>query len=196
MKNYDHIIVGIGASAGGLESLTRFFSNLPPQQDAAFVVVMHLLRGYKSSLDNILRRSAQMPVIRIEDGTTVQSGNIYILPEGKYLQIRNRKLLLIDRDYSGVNEAVDVFFTSMAEDAGRSAIGIIMSGTGTDGTEGIKQIERNGGFVMVEDPRSSRFNGMPSSAIKFDNPDVIETPEVLAKFIDKYSFSFRQEQSA
>jgi two-component system CheB/CheR fusion protein len=196
MKNYDHIIVGIGASAGGLESLQKFFSALPEQKDAAFVVVMHLLRDHTSQLDSILSRVTPMPVLRIEPGLTVESGKIYVLPEGKYLEIRNNKLQLIDRDYNGINRAVDVFFSSLAEDAGRRAIGIIMSGTGTDGTNGIKQIERHGGFAMVEDPKSSKFTGMPVSAIKFDHPDVVETPEKLAKFIDKYSFSFRQELRA
>ncbi len=196
MKNYDHIIVGIGASAGGLESLQKFFSALPEQKDAAFVIVMHLLRDHKSQLDSILSRISPMPVMRIATGMIVQSGNIYVLPEGKYLEIRNNKFQLLDRDYSGINRAVDVFFSSLAEDAGRRAIGIVMSGTGTDGTKGIKQIEENGGFVMVEDPNSSQFTGMPVSAIKFDHPDVVDTPEKLAKFIDKYSFSFRQELRA
>lgn len=196
VKKNDHIIVAIGASAGGLQALNEFFNAMPPQDDIAFVVLCHLHRDHRSNLDVLLSRETEMPVIRIDKRMPASPGNIYVLPENKYLGIQNGELVLIERDAGLINKAVDIFFTSLAKDAGSNAVGIVLSGMGTDGVKGATAIEKNGGFVMVQDPASTRFNGMPMSVIRFDHPDVIDTPNILAKFIAEYSFSFRQEQRA
>lgn len=196
MKISEHIVVGIGASAGGLEALQQFFQHLPAQPEIAFVIVMHLHRDHPSKLHKLLAPHCSMPVIRIRNGMMVQPGNVYVLPENHYLEMRNRAFILKPRDASLINRAVDIFFTALSKDGGRNAVAIILSGTGTDGTAGIKAIEAKGGFVMVQHPDSTQFDGMPMSAIRFDSPDVVDTPEKLAQFISRYAFSFSHHLKA
>ncbi len=180
-------VVGIGASAGGLEALETFFRKTDNDTGLAFVVVQHLSPDFKSLMDELLSRHTSMPVNRVEDGMFVKKNNIYLIPPKKDMVISGGKLLLRDKDpHQGLSLPIDIFFRSLAKDCGDRAIGIVLSGTGSDGSRGIMDIHEAGGLVMVQDEGSAKFDGMPSSAIRTGISDYIISPErmpaVLLKF--------------
>jgi len=181
-------VVGIGASAGGLEALTAFFENMPSKSGVAFVVIQHLSPDYKSLMVELLSKCTSMRVLRAEEGMPVFADTVFLIPPGKNLQILNRQLLLTDvAPTHGPNLPIDLFFQSLAGDQGEKAIGIILSGTGSDGTRGVRAIKEAGGMVMVQDEMSAKFDGMPRSAIATGLADYIlppaEMPEELMNFI-------------
>src|SRR3569623_2899694 len=158
-------VVGIGASAGGLNALERFFDTLPRDTGMAFVVVQHLSPDFKSLMDELLARHTDMPIHPVEDGMRVEPDNVYLIPPKKEMIISDGRLLLSDRDR--VQEAplpIDVFFRSLAQDCGARAVAIVLSGGGTDGSRGIKDVPAAGGVVMVQDNASAQFDGMPRTA--------------------------------
>lgn len=175
-------IVGIGASAGGQEALLEFFKNLPPDPEAAFIVVTHLSPNYESQLDDIIARVSPIPTLSIREGIRVEKNRLYVMPESVVLKISSGALHLTPRR-DKINKAINTFLTSLAHDQGKRAIAIIMSGTGTDGTEGVNEIHRYGGKVFIQTPASASFSSMPSSAITGDHPDVIASPAMLAQHI-------------
>lgn len=181
-------VVGLGASAGGLEALRSFFDALPPDSGMAFVVIQHLSPDHKSRMAELLARNTRMPVEEARDGTSVEPDRVYVIPAGKCLTIFHGKLLLtpVGAD-KGRNLPIDLFFTSLAQDRGERAIGIGLSGTGSDGTRGIRAIKEAGGLVMVQEESSAKFSGMPHSAIATGLADFIlpasEMPRTLLKFI-------------
>lgn len=159
-------VVGIGASAGGLESLEQFFSNLPPNPGMAFVVVQHLSPDFRSVMDELLARHSDLPIQQAEDNIEVEPNRVYLLPPKKEMIIRERRLLLTDKERThGLTLPIDHFFRSLAQDVGTEAVGIILSGTGSDGSRGLREIKRAGGRVYVENPDSAKFDGMPLSAL-------------------------------
>src|SRR6267142_5070945 len=159
-------VVGIGASAGGLESLEQFFANLPPDPGMAFVVVQHLSPDFRSMMDELLSRHCDMPVKLAEHEVEVQANHVYLLPPKKEMIIRERRLLLSDKErMHGLTLPIDQFFRSLAQDLGPDAVGIILSGSGSDGSRGVREIKRLGGRVFVENPDSAKFDGMPLSAL-------------------------------
>src|SRR5437762_4876130 len=159
-------VVGIGASAGGLESLEQFFANLPPNPGMAFVVVQHLSPDFCSVMDELLSRHCDMPVRQAEDNIEVQPNHVYLLPLKKEMIIRDRHLLLNDKERTNVlTLPIDQFFRSLAEDLGPDAVAIILSGSGSDGSRGLRDVKRAGGRVYVESPESAKFDGMPLSAL-------------------------------
>jgi len=176
-------IVGIGASAGGLEALESFFKKMSPNSGLAFVVVQHLSPDYKSLMVELLSKHTEMPVNRIEDGVLVKENNIYLLPPRKNLSSFHGRLLLTDQDHSEgrLNLPIDIFFRSLAEDMGEYAISIVLSGTGSDGTRGIRAIKERGGMVMVQDDETAKFDGMPKNAIATGLADFILSPEEMPK---------------
>ena len=158
-------VVGIGASAGGLNALERFFDKLPRDTGMAFVVIQHLSPDFKSLMDELLARHTEMPIHPVEDGMRVEPDNIYLIPPKKEMIISDGRLLLSDRER--VQEAplpIDVFFRSLAQDCGARAVAIVLSGGGTDGSRGIKDVHAAGGVVMVQDNASAQFDGMPRTA--------------------------------
>ncbi|MBD3265178.1 chemotaxis protein CheR, partial [bacterium] len=174
------LYVGIGASAGGLEALEEFFMNMPVDSGLAFVVIQHLSPDYKSLMVELLSKRTQMPVFRAEDGLEVCPNTVYLIPPKKNLKIFHGKLLLSEQDYSrGINLPIDVFLRSLADDQGDKAVGIILSGTGSDGMRGIRSIKEAGGMVMVQSQSSAKFDGMPRSAISTGLSDFILTPEEM-----------------
>lgn len=187
-KNF--YIVGIGASAGGIDALTDFFNKAPLNPNIAYVVIMHVLRDHVSMLDHIIGKVTTIPIIRVSKNTTVKPGHIYLIVENTYLTIKDGILLIREREKSAINQAVDIFFESLSIDFGKNAIGIVLSGVGSDGLKGVKHIEDRGGFVLVQQPDSAQFNGMPMSIITFDHPDVIDTPARLSTFVTNYVNSF------
>ena len=177
-------IVAIGASAGGLESLERFFSRLPPDTGMAFVVLQHLSPDFKSLMDELLGRRTSMVIRQAEHEAVVEPNVLYLLPPMKEMIIRKRRLLLSDRDpRHGLALPIDHFFRSLALDVGDRGIAVVLSGTGSDGSRGIQDVQRAGGLVFCESPDTAQFNGMPLSAIGTGAVDRVLAPEDIAEAI-------------
>ncbi len=180
-------IVGIGTSAGGLEALEKFFSSAPPLTGLAFVVIQHLSPDYKSHMVQLLSKYTPLSVFEAEDGMPVETNSIYLLPRRKNMTIFKGKLYTVDynRSHGGLNLPIDIFFESLAHDQGERSVGIILSGTGSDGTRGIRAIKEQGGLVIAQDD-SAKFDGMPRSAISTRLVDYILPPEKIAITLLKY----------
>ena len=173
--------VGIGASAGGLEALESFFSQMVADSGMAFIVIQHLSPDYKSMMVELLSKRTAMPVRRAEEGMRVEASSIYLIPPKKNLSIFHGKLLLSESDHSrGLNLPIDVFLRSLADDQADKSIGVILSGTGSDGVRGIRAIKEAGGMVMVQSEESARFDGMPRAAISTGLADFILTPDDMS----------------
>src|SRR5262249_28877578 len=158
-------IVGIGASAGGLDALERFFDHMPASSGMAFVVVTHQHAGHTSLMPELIAKHTPMPVSEVTRTTRVEPNQVYLTTPGRYLAILNRTLHLVDGRPGGVYLPVDFFFRSLAQDQKERAIGVILSGTGSDGTLGLQEIKGNSGMVMVQAEQSAKYSGMPHSAI-------------------------------
>ena len=181
-------IVGIGASAGGLETLNAFFSIMPSDSNMAFVIIQHLSPKHKSIMASLMDKHTRMTVSQIEDGTKLEPNHVYLNPPGKNVSIFNNCLHLLDIVKAGaINMPVDFFFRSLSEDQGDNAIGIILSGTASDGTMGVKAIKGEGGMVMVQQPETAKYDGMPKSAIDTGFVDFIlpveKMPETLIQYV-------------
>ena len=158
-------VVGVGASAGGLEALEQLFVDMPVDTGLAFVVVQHLSPDFKSLMDELLSRRTRLPVLLVEDGMRVEPNRIYLIPPKKEMIVSGGRLLLSDKAASAeLSLPIDVFFRSLAEDLGSRAIGIVLSGGGSDGSRGIRDIHDAGGLVICQDEASAAFDGMPKSA--------------------------------
>ena len=161
-------IVGIGASAGGLAAFEAFFSGMPADADPdmAFVLVQHLAPDHKSLLSDLVRRHTRMQVFEVEDGMVVQPNCVYVIPPNRDMALLNGTLQLLEPSAPrGQRLPIDFFFRSLANDRGQRAIGVVLSGTGSDGTQGVRAIKGEGGMVMAQTPESTEFDGMPRSAI-------------------------------
>ncbi|MEQ1779054.1 MAG: chemotaxis protein CheB [Nitrosomonas sp.] len=160
-------IVGIGASAGGLEALEQFFRYVPANSGMAFVLVQHLDPSHVSLLTEILQRTTAMPVTEASDEILVEPNHVYVIPPNRDMAIFHRKLQLsVPNEPRGQRLPIDAFLQSLAEDQRENAIGIILSGTGSDGTRGLRAILGAGGVTLVQEPTTAKYSGMPSSAIQ------------------------------
>ena len=171
------IIIGIGASAGGLEALQQFFRQMPGNSGLSFVVVQHLSPDYKSLMADILGKHTEMTVVQAENEMIIRPDTVYLIPPKNNMTLKDGRLLLKEFIPGKLNHSIDVFFTSLAEEKREKAIAVVMSGTGTDGTNGIKAIKENGGLVIVQKPDTAKFDGMPRSAINTGLADFILSPE-------------------
>ncbi len=172
-------IIGIGASAGGLAAFEAFFRALPadPEVDMAFVLVQHLAPDHPSILTELIKRYTTLPVYEVTDGVTVQPNSIYVIPPNRDLAFLNGTLQLLEPvTPRGQRLAIDYFFRSLAQDQHERAIAIVLSGTGSDGTLGVRDIKGEGGMVMAQTPDSTDFDGMPRSAIATGMVDFVLTP--------------------
>ncbi|MBI4330298.1 MAG: PAS domain-containing protein [Chloroflexi bacterium] len=180
-------IVGIGASAGGLDAFEQFFKHMPADSGIAFVLVQHMDPARDSNLPELLRRYTAMPVNQAADGIKVEPNSVYIIPPNKNLAILNGVLQLLEPTSLTRGHTVDFFFRSLAEDMGDRAIGIVLSGTGADGTQGVREIKGSLGMVMVHEPETAAYNGMPRSAVETGLADFVlppaKMPEQLAKYV-------------
>lgn len=159
-------IVGIGASAGGLEALKAFVAAIPPHSGACYVVVQHLAPDQQSIMDQLLQPESTVPVSQIQDGEDAKPNHVYIVPPGTSLKLTDDHFTLTERGREkSVFRPIDIFFTSLAEVKGRDAYCVVLSGTGTDGSQGLKAVKAEGGFALVQDSGGARFPGMPDSAI-------------------------------
>lgn len=173
-------IVAIGASAGGLEAIHEFFDNMPGSNSFSFIVIQHLSPDYKSLLVELVSKHTHMKVFEAGNDMMIQQDCIYIIPNNKTMTVRHGKLRLADKSMiKAPNTAIDIFLQSLAQDKKDKAIAVILSGTGTDGTKGIEAIKESGGMVMVQDPATAKFDGMPNSAIASGYADYINTPSLM-----------------
>jgi two-component system CheB/CheR fusion protein len=189
-------IVGIGASAGGLAAFEAFFSGMPPVGDPgmAFVLVQHLAPDHESTLGDLIRRYTRMPVFEVTDGMVAQPNCTYIIPPGFDMAFLNGALHLLEPTVSrGHRLPIDFFFRSLAQDLRERAIGIVLSGTGSDGTLGVRAIKGEGGMVMAQKPSTTEFDGMPRSALDTGLVDYELPPaEMPARLRDYILHAFRK----
>lgn len=189
-------IVGIGASAGGLESLEQMFRHMPPDSGMAFVVIQHLSPDFKSFMDELLSRQTDIPVCRAEHEMTVQANHIYLIPPRKDMIISGGKLLLTDKDpKQALTLPIDHFFRSLAQEAGSCAMAVVLSGSGSDGSRGIREIHTAGGLVVCESLNTAKFDGMPISAIDTGVVDIELPPEQIPQALVNHVKNLRGASS-
>jgi two-component system CheB/CheR fusion protein len=175
-------IVGIGASAGGLEAFSELLAHLSLDAAMAFVLVQHLDPKYPSILSEILSRTTPLPVVEVQHGVRVEPGHVYVMPPNTSMTIVKGVLNLAPRsDDRGPHMPIDRFLRSLAEDSKNRAIGVILSGSASDGALGLKAIKAEGGITFAEAPQSAKFDGMPRSAMASGAVDFVLTPKAIAQ---------------
>ncbi|MDR3501260.1 MAG: CheR family methyltransferase [Legionella sp.] len=180
-------IVAIGASAGGLESLKTFFMHSFENTNIAYVIITHLSPTHESHLPELLQPCTPIKVESISNHQKILGNHIYVLPPGKLVTIQHSELVLIDPDIHSVKKLpIDFFLATLAQDQGKKAICIILSGMGNDGSTGLRVLRENGGLVIAQNIKSARFEGMPKSAINTGLVDYILPPEKIYSFLIKY----------
>jgi two-component system CheB/CheR fusion protein len=174
-------IVGVGASAGGLEAFTQFLKALGPGTERGYVLVQHLDPSHESALTELLAKATEMPVREVTDATAVGPNHVYVIPPNVDMIIAEGILRLTPRtETRGHHMPIDRFLRSLAEDQGSNAIGIILSGTASDGTLGLAAIKAEGGITFAQDEKSAKFDGMPQSAIVAGCVDFVLPPDAIA----------------
>lgn len=176
----DFPIIGIGASAGGLEALDLFFKNMPIDSGLAFIVIQHLDPTHTGIMPELLQRMTEMKVFQATDTLRVKPNCVYVIPPNKSLSILNGRLhLFVPTESRGLRLPVDIFFKSLAMDRKEKSIGVILSGMGSDGSLGLKAIKQKNGIAVVQDPASAKFDSMPRNAIESVVPDIVAPVEEL-----------------
>jgi two-component system, chemotaxis family, CheB/CheR fusion protein len=180
-------IVGIGASAGGLEALEQFLSRVEPGSGMAFVVVQHLDPNHKGMLVELLQRMTLLPVVQVADRMPVEPDHVYVIPPNRDMSLLHGELhLLPPTSPRGLHLPIDVFFRSLAADHQELSIGVILSGMGSDGTLGLRAIKERAGAAFVQAPASAKFDSMPQNAIDAGLADVVAPAEELPARIRAY----------
>ncbi len=186
-KDKNFPMVGLGASAGGLEALELFFSNVPANSGMAYMVVQHLDPNHKGMLPELLQRNTRMKVVQVEDRMIVKPNCVYVIPPNTSMSIEKGRLRLSDpAEAHGMRLPIDFFFRSLAEDQRERSIGVILSGMGSDGTAGISAIKEKNGIVMVQDPATAKYDSMPRSAINSLPVDIIAPAGMLPPRLIEY----------
>jgi two-component system CheB/CheR fusion protein len=181
-------VVGIGASAGGLEALERFFDSVPGDSGMAYVLVQHLSPDFRSLMDELLARHTALPIHLVEDGMTVLPGHVYLIPPKKEMIISSGRLLLSERDRQHeLSLPIDIFFRSLAQDCGRRAIAVVLSGGGSDGSRGIRAVHDAGGLVVVQDTETAQFDGMPKTARDAGVADWVLPPDEMPRVLVEHA---------
>ncbi|HEX6278225.1 MAG TPA: chemotaxis protein CheB, partial [Polyangiaceae bacterium] len=176
-------IVGVGASAGGLESLERFFGAMPADSGMAFVVVQHLSPDFKTLMAELLARYSEMSISLASDGEAVVPNHVYLLPPGKEIEIKAGRLVLSVKEPRALPQPIDVFFRSLAAEAGTRAVAVVLSGSGSDGAHGVSAVKAAGGLVLAESRDTAAFDGMPTSAAATGVVDFVGAPHELAGYL-------------
>jgi two-component system, chemotaxis family, CheB/CheR fusion protein len=180
-------VIAIGASAGGMEEINSFFDHTP-LDGVAYIIIQHLSPDFKSQMVKLLARHSKLVVKEAENGLSVKSNEVYLIPNDKFMTIRGNKLYLTNKkNLPGPHLTINTFFNSLAADCGQKAIGVILSGLGADGTEGIKAIKNAGGLIIVRDPENSEFSSMPANAIATGLVDFILEPAQMPGIIEDYT---------
>lgn len=183
---FEGFVVAIGASAGGLEALERFFSHCPPDTGAAFVVIQHLSPDHKSMMTDLLARYTRMKVRMVEDDLPISANQIFLIPPGTIMRIQDGRFRLTPKHPHLLTLPIDIFFGALAEDFGSRSIGVILSGTGSDGTRGATALNAAGGFLLAQEPREAKFDGMPGSVIATGLVDAVLSADKLATRIQSH----------
>ena len=184
-------VAGIGASAGGLDAFKKFFAAMPADSGVAFVLIPHLDPKHESLMVELLARYTKMPVVEATDGLAVEANRVYILPPNKYMTISGGVLRLTGPvQRGGLQTSIDLFLRSLANDKQEKAICIILSGTGSHGSLGLKAVKASDGMAMVQDPKTAEYPRMPESAVATGLADYVlpveQMPEALLKYIQHY----------
>src|SRR6202041_608844 len=167
-------IVGIGASAGGLEALEQFLKNVPVLSGMAFVIIQHLDPTRKGVMSELLQRATSMKVVQVRDRTLVRPDCVYVIPPNKDMSLLHGVLhLLAPGAPRGLRLPIDFFLRSLAQDQQEHSVGVILSGMGSDGTLGLRAIKEKAGVVLVQDPATAKFDGMPRSAVDSGLADIV-----------------------
>lgn len=183
-------LIALGASAGGATALYDFFDNTMPDQ-VSYVITTHLYPHFKSMLTEMIRKHAAIEVCEVEADTLIKPDTVYVMPENKVMHIKEGRLILTPRDLDiKVNNAIDIFFNSLALNNDFNVVAIILSGMGTDGTKSVKAISRNGGVVIAQDLKSAGSDSMPHSVILSGYSDYILNPKDMPAQIIKIVKSF------
>ncbi len=172
-------IVGVGASAGGLEAVTQLLRALPIDTGLGFVIIQHLAPDHASNLAEILSRSTRMPVTEVRDEPEVQPDHVYVIPPGRDMIIAGGKLQLLPQDRYARRRGIDQFFSALAEDCGHKAIGVVLSGAMSDGTLGLEAIKAAGGITFAQN-ESAQHDSMPRSAVASGCVDFVLPPDKIA----------------
>ncbi len=176
------MIIGMGASAGGVEAITQVLQRLSPNPSFAVVVVTHLAPGHESFLPELLSASSAIPVVQARDGVVVSPGQVYVSPPDVQLELEDGKIVQLPRPTDRTQHmAIDHFFRSLAEQAQSRAIGIVLSGTASDGAAGLCEIKAAGGITIAQEPSSAKYDGMPRAAAATGAVDLILTPPQIAE---------------
>ena len=186
-KSDDLFVVGIGASAGGLDAIQQLFDTIPDDTGMAFIVIQHLSPDFKSLMPELLAKHTKMKIFTAEDKQTIKPNCIYLNQRNKNLHIKGQQLFLLDKGPKhNLNLPIDIFFHTLGEEFKDKSIGIILSGTGSDGSRGIKTIKEAGGTIIVQEPGTAQFDGMPNSAIATGLVDLILAPEDITNALFKF----------
>ena len=180
-------IVALGASAGGLEAFQQFLKETPEEPGMAFILIQHLDPNHPSQLAGLLQKSSLMPVLEAQDNSKIKPNNVYVIPPHKNMIIVNRNLQLMDQPVNeGPSHNVDIFFRSLAEDQKERAICVVLSGTGTDGTLGLRAVKAELGLAIAQDPATAAFDGMPKSAVDTGIVDFVLPPSQMYLKLREY----------
>ncbi|WP_240359659.1 chemotaxis protein CheB [Pyxidicoccus trucidator] len=192
-------MVGIGASAGGLEAFTQLLEQLPPDTGMAFVLIQHLSPTHPSFLSEALSSATQMPILQVEHGMRVEPDHVYVIPSGADMELTDDMLSLRARtaEPRKPHLPVDIFLRSLAAARGSRAIGVILSGTASDGTEGLRAIKEGSGITLAQDPRSAKFGGMPQSAVHAGVVDsCLPLPQLAQELVRLSRHAYTTEDTA
>ncbi|WP_162342962.1 CheR family methyltransferase [Cyclobacterium salsum] len=184
--NINFPVIALGASAGGLEPLELFFENTNKKSKYAYVIIQHLAPNHKSLMDELLSRHTKLPIKKIEHGMPIERGNIYLNPPKKFVEIKAGKFFLSEKEDRTLSFPISDFFSSQAENMQEKACAIVLSGTGSDGSKGVKFVKEKGGLVLVQDPQQAKFNGMPNNAIYTGVVDKVCRVEMMHEEIDRF----------
>ncbi len=185
VDNSQQTVVGIGASAGGMNALEAFFTSLSETPGIAFIVVVHLSANHDSRLAHRLQKHSRMPVAQVEGPVQVMPGNVYVIPPGHDLSMADGHLVLSERSQP-LHAPIDLLFRTLADTHGRDAVAVVLSGTGSDGTVGLRQIKECGGLTMAQFPEEAEYDEMPRNAVETGYADIVLPVADLARRLEAY----------
>lgn len=197
----EYVVVGIGASAGGLAAFKQFLEALPNNTGMAFVLIQHLDPNHESLMADLLSKYTTMPVLPAGDAMPIKPNHVYMIPPNKFIKVRDGGLFLDEPvKRRGIRMPIDYFFRSLADQRRELAIGVVLSGTGGDGTQGLREIKAQGGMIMVQDPKTAEYDGMPRSAVAtglvdFELP-ISKMPEVIMQWVQHPYIGGRDKKTA
>lgn len=185
------LVVGVAASAGGLQPMIQLVERAVCHENMAFILVPHMSRDYESALPAILKRISSLHIKQITHDMPIERCHLYVLPPNYYAEVEGHRLILIDRPPRGVNHSADILFRSLARTHGENSIGVVLSGADVeaDGKEGIIAIKDHGGHTYAQDPATAEFPGMPNAAIATGKVDTVMSPEEIGNELTLVSWA-------